>query len=151
MKNKIKQSGFTLIELMGVVAIIGILAAIAFPSYQMFTIRAKLIEIIRFSDAAKTYLWEEYATNAHMPDPTSTAATNVADMMLASQYIDTATYTKVDNETSTVEVKFKNMGAGADGETIIFLLATDKTKIHMACNQGTMADFFRPSACRTNH
>lgn len=149
--HKNKNCGFTLIELMSVVAIIGLLTAIAIPSYQTYLIRAKLIEILRFADAAKTYLWEEYATNAHMPDPTSTAATNVSEMMLTSQYIDTATYTKIDAQTSSVEVKFKDMGAGADGETILFLLETDTSKINMDCSQGTMTDFYRPSSCRTNH
>ncbi|MFZ1388025.1 MAG: pilin [Thiolinea sp.] len=149
--HKNKNIGFTLIELMSVVAIIGLLTAIALPTYQAFTIRAKLIETLRFSDAAKTYLWEEYATNAYMPDPTSTAATNVSEMMLASKYIDTATYTKIDSATSSLEVTFKDMGAGADGKTMLFLLETDTSKIHMTCNQGTMSDIYRPSSCRTNN
>jgi type IV pilus assembly protein PilA len=150
MNYKNYQNGFTLIELISVVAIIGLLAAMAVPTYQSFTIRAKLIEILRFSDAAKTYIWEEYATNAHMPAPTSTAAINVTEMMLASQYIDTATYTQIDAQSSSVEVTFKDMGAGADGETIIFNLTTDTSKITMDCSQGTMSDFYRPSECRTN-
>lgn len=151
MKNHKQQSGFTLIELMIVVAIIGILASLAFPAYQSFTVRAKLIEILRFSDAAKTYLWEEYFTSAHMPEANSYAANNVVDMMLSSPYVDTAIYTKTDNDNASIEVKFKGMGAGADGETMIFQLATDQEKITMDCSQGTMADFYRPSSCRTNH
>lgn len=149
--NKNKQSGFTLIELMIVVAIIGILASLAFPAYQSFTVRAKLIEILRFSDAAKTYLWEEYFTNAHMPEANSHAANNIVDMMLSSPYVYTAIYTKNDNDNISLEVTFKGMGAGADGETMIFQLATDQEKIMMDCSQGTMADFYRPASCRTNH
>ena len=149
--NKDKCHGFTLIELMSVVAIIGLLAAIAIPSYQFFTIRAKLIEILRFSDAAKTYLWEEYATNAYMPDSTSIAANNVINMMLASQYIDTTVYTKINNSSSSIEIKFKDIGAGANGKTILFLLETDTTQISMDCSQGTLPDFYRPSSCRANN
>jgi type IV pilus assembly protein PilA len=59
MFNKM-QKGFTLIELMIVVAIIGILAAIAIPAYQDYTIRAKITEGLNLADSAKTSVAESF-------------------------------------------------------------------------------------------
>jgi type IV pilus assembly protein PilA len=59
MLNKM-QKGFTLIELMIVVAIIGILAAIAIPAYQDYTIRAKITEGLNLADSAKTAVAESW-------------------------------------------------------------------------------------------
>jgi type IV pilus assembly protein PilA len=63
------QKGFTLIELMIVVAIIGILAAIALPAYQDYTIRARVSELILAASSARTAITEKYQS-----DQNSTAA-----------------------------------------------------------------------------
>ena len=62
------QKGFTLIELMIVVAIIGILAAVALPAYQDYTVRAKVSELILAVSGARTGISEKYQT-----DPSNTA------------------------------------------------------------------------------
>jgi type IV pilus assembly protein PilA len=61
------QKGFTLIELMIVVAIIGILAAIAIPAYQDYTIRAQVTEGINLADAVKVAVADDYTQNGVFP------------------------------------------------------------------------------------
>lgn len=70
------QKGFTLIELMIVIAIVGILAAIALPAYQDYTVRAKLSEPLAALAEAKTTLSEYYSSNARFPPDASTAGIN---------------------------------------------------------------------------
>ena len=62
-----KQQGFTLIELMIVVAIIGILAAIAIPAYQDYTVRSKVTELVNAAGVCKTSVAEYYQAKGTMP------------------------------------------------------------------------------------
>jgi type IV pilus assembly protein PilA len=72
------QQGFTLIELMIVVAIIGILAAIAIPAYQDYTIRSKVTELVNAAGVCKTSIAEYYQTKGAMPaDATAGGCSNV--------------------------------------------------------------------------
>jgi type IV pilus assembly protein PilA len=66
------QKGFTLIELMIVIAIIGILAAIAIPAYQNYTIRSQVTEGLSLADSWKTAISEYYDQNGSFPTTSST-------------------------------------------------------------------------------
>jgi len=73
------QQGFTLIELMIVIAIIGILAAIAIPAYQNYTIRAQVTEGLSLAAGWKTAISEFYAQNGKFPTCSTTAAAGAAN------------------------------------------------------------------------
>jgi len=73
-----KQQGFTLIELMIVVAIIGILAAIAIPAYQDYTIRAQVSEGLNLTGACKAAVTEYYQDQGDFPADNNTAGLEAA-------------------------------------------------------------------------
>lgn len=104
MKN---QKGFTLIELMIVVAIIGILASVAVPQYQDYIARTKVTEVYTAMATAKTILADEHNLEGTFPT-VATAAPIVTILALinASDYVATAAYTFTDADNAEIEVKF---------------------------------------------
>ena len=83
------QKGFTLIELMIVVAIIGILAAVALPAYQDYTVRAKMSEVILAASACRTSITEVYQTGGTPPLANGWGCENTVGG--ASKYVNTIT------------------------------------------------------------
>ena len=139
-----EQQGFTLIELMIVVAIIGILAAIAIPAYQDYTIRAQISEGLTLSAGAKSAVSEYYVERGAWPTDNDEAG-------LADKHDIIGKYTEhVDVEDNVIEIKFGYDAHATIMDEKIELTAVDNAgSISWTCaSAGTIQANHLPAACR---
>ena len=139
------QQGFTLIELMIVVAIIGILAAIALPAYQDYIARTKISEAMVQLDAAKTSISDYAASNGKLP-PNATSA-GVSSPQNA-QYVSNLAW---NFGNTRLEATLKNINTDVNGKMIVMAgtLQSDNS-VSWACQTNIIAANYKyvPSNCR---
>ena len=146
MRSTKTQQGFTLIELMIVVAIVGILAAVAIPAYSDYTTRAKVTEGISLVSAAKAAVAENAMAGANdlgagWTSPTATD--NVASVAIASGTGQiTVTYDAAIDTSGTIIFEPTSGGSAIAGGTPV------SGNIVWSCTGGDLAANYRPSNCR---
>ena len=133
------QKGFTLIELMIVVAIIGILAAVALPAYQDYTIRAKVSELVLAAGNAKTTVTENMQTNA------TTANANAGASISASGKVTSGTVSAAG--VITVAGTSTTVGTAVT-ITLTPSFNTADGKVIWACTTASTLHKFVPAECR---
>ncbi len=152
---KHNQQGFTLIELMIVVAIIGILAAIALPAYQDYTVRAKVQEGVSLSAPARTALGiacseARIPAGATNPLNASLGLPAAADYADSSQYVQSVTVANTNASNATVTILYEAIGTQvANTDTVIYNGVCESTgmqwTVPTGAAGGSIADKYKPS------
>lgn len=141
------QKGFTLIELMIVVAIIGILAAIALPAYQDYTIRAQVSEGLSLASGARTAVTEYFQNTGEFPEDNDEAGLSPAET-ITGNYVVSVTIGG-DNNDGVIAAEFGGAANTAiAGDEITLSPVTSAGSVQWICKRGDILAKHVPTNCR---
>ena len=134
------------IELMIVVAIIGILAAIAIPAYTDYTARAKITEAVGALASAKTSVSEYYTSMGKMPADADAAGINTAP---AGSYVKEVTYNYTSDTASEIIAEIQNVNSTANSKKFQLTGTGSDAGVTWACSTIDLAQKYLPANCRS--
>ncbi len=135
-----RQKGFTLIELMIVVAIVGILLSLAVPAYRDYMLRARVTEGLTLAEGAKLAVAE--TAMSHNALPANQEATGYTSHEPATNYVQSITI----GANGVITISYTP--AAGDGTIILVPTLQESGGLTWTCNTGTLPSKYRPADCR---
>lgn len=144
MRTQQLERGFTLIELMIVVAIVAILSAIATPAYRDYLIRAQVSEGTTLASGAKAAIWDYVSNTGQFPPNNASAGLSVS-RSISGSYV-----SRVDVTNGKITVQFKGPKANIALTNATFVLSpiSHAGSIAWTCSGGSMPAKYLPTTCR---